>query len=46
MELGKIHVDDATKMATIVAQLVREGVTFDVKPGGSGSWVIVLTGGF
>ncbi len=34
-------------LATIVAGLVREGVTFDVLPSGTDNqWTITLTGGF
>ena len=45
-ELGKIHVNDEIEMARIVAQLVREGVTFEVDKQKYDTWCIVLTGGY
>lgn len=40
-------IDIETKdLATIVAGLAREGVTFECRPQGRGLWTITLTGGF
>jgi hypothetical protein len=44
--LGEIYIDDTEEMAKVVAQLVREGVTFKVSEcNGAYKWVIELTGG-
>ena len=45
MSLGKI-ICERDDVAFIVAGLVREGLTFEVRRGGMGTWVIELTGGF
>ncbi len=43
----RINAIPTESLATIVAGLVREGVTFDVSPSSlDGLWNIVLTGGF
>lgn len=43
MELGKIRCTTIEELATVVAQLVREGVTFDAN---TATLVVTLTGGF
>ena len=45
-ELGKVYVNDEIEMAKIVAQFVREGVTFEVDKQKYDTWVITLTGGY
>jgi hypothetical protein len=42
----KITVDGAVKMATVCAQLTREGVTFHAVEVLDGVWEITLKGGF
>jgi hypothetical protein len=42
---NKIKFSDTIKAATFIAQLVREGVTFEAEESGNGI-TITLTGGF
>ncbi len=45
MILGTITCD-RDDLAFIIAGFVREGVTFDVRKGTMGTWIINLTGGY